>query len=248
MTLKHSLIRYLSFILLGFSFINCEQQNNSANSEILKIDTAAIRRNLITLSSDAFEGRKPFTIGEEKTINYLKNEMANIGLKPGNGESYFQKVPMVEITANPSETMTVSGANSNLSFKAMEDFVVVTQRATEFVELKASELVFAGFGTTAPEYGWADYAGIEWAGKTAVVLVNDPGFVTQDSTLFKGNTMTYYGRWTYKYEEGAKQGADGVILIHETASAGYGWNVVENSWSGANLTLRQQSEYVQVGH
>jgi Zn-dependent M28 family amino/carboxypeptidase len=242
MTLKHSLIRYLSFILLGISFINCEQQNNSANSEILKIDTAAIRRNLIALSSDAFEGRKPFTIGEEKTINYLKNEMANIGLKPGNGESYFQKVPMVEITANPSETMTVSGANSNLSFKAIEDFVVVTQRATEFVELKASELVFAGFGTTAPEYGWADYDGIEWAGKTAVVLVNDPGFVTQDSSLFKGNTMTYYGRWTYKYEEGAKQGADGVILIHETASAGYGWNVVENSWSGANLTLEDNNQ------
>ena len=236
----YSILKTLFFAFFISLLWSCETQNNTTSA--LEIDTTSIRRNLITLSSDEFEGRKPFTIGEEKTIAYLKNEMANMGLKPGNGESYFQEVPMVEITANPSETMTVTGDNTNLTFNAMNDFVVVTQRATEKVELKSSELVFAGFGTIAPEYGWADYQGIEWAGKTAVVLVNDPGFFTQDSTLFKGNTMTYYGRWTYKYEEGAKQGADGVIIIHETAAAGYGWNVVENSWSGANLTLEDDNK------
>lgn len=232
MNIKHTPLIALTAMIIGQS---CGDQGST--SDAVSMDTTAIRTHLTTLSSDEFQGRKPFTEGERKTIEYISNEFANIGLQPGNGESYFQEVPLVELTAKPSEKMTVSGKGANLEFQVSEDFVVVTERVVDRVELKDSELVFAGYGITAPEYGWNDYDGIDWKGKTAVVLVNDPGFSTGDSTLFKGKTMTYYGRWTYKYEEAARQGADGVLIIHETVPAAYGWRVVKNSWSGANLYL-----------
>lgn len=235
-----------NFILLFVVTIiwSCGKLGSNETSNAIEVDTTSIRRNLIKLSSDEFEGRKPFTSGEKKTIEYLKNEFVNMGFKPGNGDSYFQKVPMVEITVNPSKIMLITGGEKDLTYKYGDDYVVVTQRITEYVELKSSELVFAGYGTTAPEYGWADYEGIEWAGKTAVVLINDPGFATKDSTLFKGTTMTYYGRWTYKYEEGARQGADGLIIIHDIAPAAYGWDVVKNSWADASLILEDNEQNI----
>jgi Zn-dependent M28 family amino/carboxypeptidase len=116
----------------------------------------------------------------------------------------------------------------------------------EEVSLDKSELIFAGYGIVAPEYDWNDYEGIDWAGKTAVVLVNDPGFMSGDSTLFKGNAMTYYGRWTYKYEEAARQGAAGVIIIHDTKPASYGWNVIESSWTGARMVIESEQALAEV--
>ncbi|HDZ14204.1 hypothetical protein LCGC14_0977150, partial [marine sediment metagenome] len=140
----------------------------------------------------------------------------------------------------------ISGKNSNLDLAYLKDFVATTNKTVKEVGLENSELVFAGYGIVAPEYGWNDYKGIDWKGKTAVVLINDPGFKSSDSTLFKGNTMTYYGRWTYKYEEAARQGAAGVIIIHETEPASYGWNVIESSWSGARLVIESEAPLLDV--
>ncbi|MDA1121017.1 MAG: M28 family metallopeptidase [Bacteroidetes bacterium] len=179
----------------------------------------------------------PFTAGDIKTVSYLEEEFQKIGLMPGNGESYFQNVSMVEINGIPSQIMTISGSKENFDLNYMTDFVALTQRLDDEISLDNSELVFAGYGIVAPEYNWNDYEGIDWAGKTAVVLVNDPGFGSKDSTFFKGNAMTYYGRWTYKYEEAGRQGAAGILIIHETEPASYGWNVVRGSWSGAQLNL-----------
>ena len=221
-----------TFIITIFSILSSCQSKN----EWVQVDQTSLSNHIRNLSSDEFLGRMPFTKGEEITINYLKDEFLKLGLKPGNGSSFFQEVPLIEINGLPSKTMTISG-NVSLEFKLQEDFVAYTQKPIEEVSLDESELVFAGYGIVAPEYGWNDYEGIDWAGKTAVVLVNDPGFTTQDSTLFKGNTMTYYGRWTYKYEEAGRQGAAGIIIVHDTAPAGYGWNVIQAGFAGAQMNL-----------
>ncbi|HQU52979.1 MAG TPA: M28 family metallopeptidase, partial [Saprospiraceae bacterium] len=152
------------------------------------------------------------------------------------------KVPMVEITGHPAEEMKISGQGAAIDLQLDKDFVATTQREEEKITLNGSELVFCGYGIVAPEYGKNDYAGMDMHGKTALVLVNDPGFRQDDSVYFKGNTMTYYGRWTYKYEEGARQGADAVIIIHETNMAGYPWFVVQSGWSGARLGLQSTNK------
>ncbi|MFY0607074.1 MAG: M28 family peptidase [Cyclobacteriaceae bacterium] len=212
------------------------------NSKKALIDTVALAKHIEILASDDFLGRKPFTEGETKTLAYLKDEFASYGLEPGNGESFFQDVPLVELDAKPSPTMTISGGKSTLELNVAEEFVAVTERVEEINELADSELVFAGYGIVAPEYGWDDYAGLDVKGKTVIVMVNDPGFGGTDESFFKGNTMTYYGRWTYKYEEAARQGAAGVFIIHDTAPAGYPWLVVKSGWSGAGLYLDQTGD------
>ena len=193
---------------------------------------------LITLSSDQFEGRAPATPGGKKTVNYLETEFKNLGLEPAFGDSYRQAVPLTElnITNNPPLVFEhKDGSSVSLAYK--ESSVVFTSRSGDSAEIKDSELVFVGYGVVAPEYGWNDYEGIDMTGKTAVILVNDPGFRSPDGDLFKGNTMTYYGRWTYKYEEAARQGAAGAIVVHEDKAAGYPWEVVSGSWSGPQYSL-----------
>jgi Zn-dependent M28 family amino/carboxypeptidase len=193
----------------------------SISSEELKLHTKAI-------SSDEFEGRLPTTPGEKLTLDYLVSHFKELGYQPGNGDSYLQAVELIEMNADSDMNMTI-GSNS---FKYKEDMVASTKREQELVELNESELVFVGFGVNAPEYDWNDYAGLDVKGKTVVILVNDPGFENPDSGKFQGKTMTYYGRWTYKYEEASRQGAEAAIIVHETAPASYGWSVVANSWSG----------------
>lgn len=226
----------IGLALCSFFFVGCNASVETEEESIV-IDTLSINRHLSVLASDDFMGRKPFTEGEEKTIHYLESELKAMGLKPGNGNSYFQEVPMVEITGAQSEVMTVTGSGEPMSFRTNEDVVVYTERVEDEIGIKDSELVFAGYGIVAPEYGWNDYEGLDVKGKTVIVLVNDPGFGAGDSTLFKGDQMTYYGRWTYKYEEAARQGAAGVLIVHETVPAGYPWLVVQSSWTGAKLNL-----------
>ncbi|MFD2786910.1 M28 family metallopeptidase [Hymenobacter rubripertinctus] len=199
------------------------------------ITAADIGQRIKVLSSDAFQGRKPFTIGEEKATMYLAEEFRKLGLKPGNKGSFFQEVPLVEITGQPTQPLTIKGKGQDLKLDFKTDFMAFTEREVPAVELKSSELVFAGYGVVAPEYQWNDYAGLNVKGKTVVVLVNDPGYASSDSTLFKGRAMTYYGRWMYKYEEAARQGAAGLLIIHDTKPAAYPWSVVQTSYSGAKL-------------
>ncbi len=189
------------------------------------------------LSSDEFEGRGPSSPGEDKTIAYLEDAFEGMGLFPGNGDSFFQEVPLVSITAEPDAVLEVSGRNGTVELSYRDDYMAWTKRVRDEVEIEDSELVFVGFGIVAPEYDWNDYKGLDVAGKTVVILVNDPGFATQDTALFNGNAMTYYGRWTYKYEEAARHGAAGALVVHETEPAAYPWGTVRSSWSGEQFDL-----------
>ncbi|MEP1031988.1 M28 family metallopeptidase [Ekhidna sp.] len=226
----------LAMLSIGAVLFACQTNSESSKQEISE---ESLKTHIEVLASDDFQGRKPFTEGEIKTVNYLIDQFKAYGLEPGNGNSYTQDVPLVELTAIPSESMTVEGNGKKVELKVLDEFVAYTEQVVEKASIDASELVFAGYGVVAPEYNWNDYEGIDVKGKTVVVLVNDPGFASGDSTFFKGETMTYYGRWTYKYEEAARQGAAGCLIIHETVPAGYDWSVVRNSWSGASLYLDQ---------
>ncbi len=182
-------------------------------------------------------GRKPFTEGETKTVNYLREQYKIAGLEPGNGNSYFQEVPMVRITTDAGASMKVESAKGSFDLKGLEDYVVWTDKTDSAEALTAADVVFVGYGVVAPEYQWNDYAGLDVKGKVVLVIVNDPGFHVGDSSLFKGKTMTYYGRWTYKFEEAARQGARGCLIIHDTAGASYPFTVVQNNWNASRLRL-----------
>ncbi len=236
-------MKYILFILGTVILFQCEAPSNE--QEPAEISAATIGKHVEEISGDQYLGRKPFTPGETITINYLKDQLQSMGLKPGNGDSYFQEVPMVEITSSPSSTMTMSGHGKSTTLNLSDDFVALTRRIQDEIEIKDSEVVFCGYGIVAPEYGKDDYQGIDMKGKTAIVLVNDPGFGQEDEVYFKGNTMTYYGRWTYKFDEGPLQDAEAVLIVHETSSAGYPWFVVQTGWSGAQLNLeRSPDEYL----
>ncbi|WP_155644888.1 M28 family metallopeptidase [Erythrobacter donghaensis] len=186
-----------------------------------------------TLSSDAFEGRAPGSAGEEKTIAFLTERFKAAGLQPGNKGSWVQEVPLVEITGKDFAPLAITGKGAPLSFQYGKDWVGATYREETETKIDASELVFVGYGINAPEKGWNDYAGLDVKGKTVVILVNDPDWQTAGlEGPFNGKAMTYYGRWTYKYEEAARQGAAAALIVHQTAPAAYGWNVVQSSWSG----------------
>lgn len=202
------------------------------------IDGTDFSKHVAVLAHDSLEGRKPFSPGEGKTIRYLKEEFEKLGLEPGNNGSFFQEVPLVEIESKPESNLQITGLAGTLSLKYLDDFVGGTRKVTEEAILKESEIVFVGHGIVAPEYGWNDYEGIDVKGKTVVAIANDPGF--SDSTLFRAKNMTYYGRWTYKFEEAARQGASGILLIHEQGPAGYGWNVVRSSWGKSKLYLQPE--------
>ncbi len=192
---------------------------------------ADYERHVAALASPEFEGRKPATAGERRTVDYLVEEFRRLGLQPGNGDSWVQNVPIVEITAGRDASLRLG--DRPLAY--LDDMVIRTRRVVPEAALEDSPLVFVGHGIVAPEFGWNDYAGLAMRGKTAVVLINEPGFATGDATLFRGKALTYYGRWTYKFEEAARQGAAGVLIVHETVPAAYPWDTVQNSWSGPQL-------------
>lgn len=189
-----------------------------------------------TLSSDAFEGRAPATPAEDKTTAYIVERFKAAGLKPGNKGKWFQDVPLVEITAQNVGPLVFTGGKAPVSLAYRTDIVIGTYQVVPKVDLKDSEVVFVGYGVNAPERGWNDYAGVDVKGKTVVILINDPDWQTM--TLdgdFGGRAMTYYGRWTYKFEEAARQGAAAAIIVHDTEPAAYGWGVVQSSWTGPQL-------------
>ncbi len=224
----------LPAVVLATSF-GIQAGGNSFDQAYNNISEADLREHVKTLASDEFEGRQPTTIGEEKTLAYLTKHFKKWGYQPGNGDSYLQAVELLKIEADPNVTLTIGDDQ----FEYKENMVVGTSREQKSVSLDNSELVFVGYGVNAPEYNWNDYEGIDVKGKTVVILVNDPGFANPDGDKFQGKTMTYYGRWTYKYEEASRQGAAGALIVHETAPASYGWSVVANSWSGPQYKLVQ---------
>ena len=198
------------------------------------------------LASDEFAGRQPGGPGERKTVAYLSREFERLGLLPGNGTSYVQEVPMIEVTSEskgPIEVKFEDGSEDSLVLG--EEAVIQTLREDAQVKVSESELVFVGFGVNAPELGWNDYAGIDVKGKTVVMLINDPGFETNDPKLFRGKAMTYYGRWTYKYDEALRQGAAAALIVHDDAGAAYGWEVVRNSFAGAEFDLPKLADAPQ---
>lgn len=234
-----SLSLFSSAVLIG-----CSPESNKmleptvdAASETAEIE-AMLHEHIAALASDEFEGRAPATPGEEKTINYLQSEFEALGIGPGNGDSYFQGVSVTEITTASDTVLTFSGSNYDAELEYATEMIVGSQQQIPTASIVDSELVFVGYGVVAPERNWNDYAGIDVVGKTVIILVNDPGYSTQDPDIFNGNAMTYYGRWTYKYEEAARQGAAGALIVHETGPAGYGWEVVSGSWSGPQIGLQ----------
>ena len=197
------------------------------------ISVADFERHVATLASDEFEGRKPGTVGERKTIEYLTAEAQKLGLKPGNNGSWTQQVSIVEITAGSDATLRFD----DTALEYGKDMVIWTKRVVPEIAVNDSPMVFVGHGVVAPEVGWNDYAGLDMRGKTAVILINDPGFATKDPDLFRGRAMTYYGRWTYKFEEAARQGATAAIIVHDDEPAAYPWDTVQNSWMGPQLDV-----------
>ena len=234
---KKYFLQTIFLVTLALIFSGCASKEQSLTSALESIAAEELSKDVEILSSDEFEGRAPASKGEEKTVNFLKEEFQKVGLKPGNGESFFQEVPMVEITADPAVRLEIKGDKKSTRFIYGDEFVACTLRVVEEVSLVDSEMIFVGYGIVAPEYDWNDYEGLDVRGKTVVILVNDPGFATEDPELFNGRAMTYYGRWTYKYEEAARQGAEGALIIHETEPAAYPWGVVKNGWTGPQFNL-----------
>ena len=200
------------------------------------ITGAAYRAEVQGLSTDELEGRSPGTEGERRTVEYVEKQFLELGLQPAAGGHFRQPVGLLEITGS-GQKLSFARGEGGMTLAQGEDMVLVTRRAQPAASVEDSEVVFVGYGIDAPEYGWDDYAGIDMRGKTALILVNDPGFVTGEESLFRGKAMTYHGRWTYKFEEAARQGAAAALIVHETAPASYDWGVVRNSWSGPQFYL-----------
>jgi len=203
----------------------------------------ALLAHIKILSSDEFEGRAPGSKGEELSIKYISDQFKSIGLKPGNPDgSYFQEVPLAGIKSDPRLTFVVNG-KPPMDLKFADDFVASSARLQPEIKIDNSDLVFVGYGVVAPEYGWDDYKGVDVRGKTILMLINDPQVPDPndpsklDEKMFKGKAMTYYGRWTYKYEIAAQKGAAAAIIIHETEPAAYPWQVVKSSWAKENFEL-----------
>jgi len=208
-------------------------QNKDFQTVYDAISIPNLKKHIQYLSSDEMAGREPASKGDRMTAEYLIKAFKDLGLQPGNGDSFLQKVELLAINSTVSQNLKIA----DIQFDVTENYVANTRKKESLRTLTDSELIFVGYGINAPEYGWNDYQGLDVAGKTVVILVNDPGYATGDANLFTGNSLTYYGRWTYKYEEAARQGAKAAIIIHETAPASYGWSVIKNGWTGTQYHL-----------
>ncbi len=214
------------------------------------ISASSILARTKVLASDEFEGRAPGSLGEDRTVDYLVSEFKKLGLQPGNPDGTFiQKVPLVGIVSQPTLSFTVGG--QTMSLENINDFVGPSSRITPHVEAKDTDVVFVGYGVVAPEFGWDDYKGVDVKGKTVVMLINDPPVLDPqtgklDSKVFGGAAMTYYGRWTYKYEIAAEKGAAACLIVHETVPASYPFAVIVSSRSRENFEIRAPDN--NLGH
>lgn len=231
--------------LILFAACNQKKQAVAPEDGLASFNADSLMKDISVLASDSFMGRKPFTAGETLTIDYLQKQFASTGLEPGNGNSFLQAVPMVNILATAAPQMQVKSAKSNFTLKAYDDYIIWTDKTDPDISLENTELVFAGYGVVAPEHNWNDYEGLDVKGKVVMVMVNDPGFWVGDTTLFKGNTMTYYGRWTYKFEEAARQGAKGCLVIHNTKAASYPFSVQQKSFNTSRLKLDNRDKDIK---
>ena len=221
----------LLILVLSFVVTSCSQTEN--------INEKNIHLHVKELSSDKFEGREPGTVGGELTKKYIKESFKSSGLQPIK-KDFLLEVPLSKMEVNLDESyLKFKKAKDQRILIPGEETVFWSKRVQESIEIEDSEVLFIGYGIVAPEYEWNDYEGIDVKGKTLIALINDPGFKTQDPNLFNGNAMTYYGRWVYRFEEAARQGAEALIIIHETAPASYPWKVVQNSWSGKQIDLKR---------
>ncbi|PHR61360.1 MAG: peptidase M28 [Robiginitomaculum sp.] len=235
-----SLAKSFLFATSTLALLACTPPAPKADTSVApSISAADIGRRIERLASDDFEGRDPGTKGGRLASQYIADEMKAAGLVPmGKDGSYFQPITLTKTTVADGSFMKISSADGTATdYDDQNNAVFWTKRYQDSVSINNSELVFVGYGVVAPEYNWDDYAGIDVKGKTVVMFVNDPGFATKDKDLFKGNAMTYYGRWTYKFEEAARQGVAGVIIVHETAPASYGWSVISGGWGGSQIDL-----------
>lgn len=214
--------QFLYSLVLLLLLVAC---GNEKSISTKKMSLAMLADDLEILATDSMEGRAPCTIGGERTVRYLQSRMEEIGLEPAFGQSYLQEVPLVKILPNASEPVVVRDRQGELRFTNEAEISLWSPMLAPEISLTDNELVFVGFGIVAPENDWNDFRQIDVTGKTIIVLVNDPGFFTQDPTLFNGKSMTYYGRWTYKFEEAERQGAAGCIIVHEEEASGYPWAV-----------------------
>ena len=233
--------RYFPMTVLASAILAGCASTSITSSDVEKayqsINAEQLAEHIKVLASDEFGGRAPSSKGEELTLAYLTEQFKALGFEPGNGDSFLQEVPLVSLEADSNMVLSIGGKD----YQYKKDMVMGSSRISAKQSIKDSELVFVGYGVNAPEYNWNDYEGLDVKGKTVVMLVNDPGFATKNPDLFTGDAMTYYGRWTYKYEEASRQGAAGAIIIHETAPASYPWSVVENSWSGEQFGFQKEN-------
>ena len=225
------IMRLLAACALAATLPGCSMRSKEPPPST-EIDDTAFGDHVRVLASDDFQGRRPGTAGEDKTVAYLIENFRKLGLKPGNGASFVQQVPLVQITASAPGKLTLSGVGGSRDLTFGKDVVLWTKRAVPEIKVAHSELVFVGYGIVAPEYSWDDYANLDVRGKTVVLLPSDPGFGSKDPAVFKGGAMTAYGRFDYKFAEAARHGAQGVLLIHDAAALGYGWNAVQATWGG----------------
>lgn len=237
-------MRAIPTLALTLGLLTAANPVLAQNGPLPTISVETLKDVTKTLSSDAFEGRKPTTAGETKATDYIVERFKAAGLKPGNDGKWFQDVPLVELTAKNVTPLSFTGGKAPVSLAYRSDVVIATYRVTPRIDIRNSPVVFVGYGITAPERGWDDYAGVDVKGKTVVILVNDPDWQTPTNQgLFEGRAMTYYGRWTYKFEEAARHGAAAAIIVHETAPAAYGWGVVQSSWTGPQLELDEAGDH-----
>ena len=232
--LKNTSISMVQLLLL-LSLASCSTGPSAPEAGVQAISAGRLMDDIRILSSDKFEGRGPGSNGEKLTLEYLQGQFRQAGLQPGNPDgTYLQKVPLVGITPDANMKLTLSARGRTLAPKFRDDYVAWTKRVVESASIDA-DMVFVGYGVQAPEFNWDDFKGVDVKGKVIVVLVNDPPL--DDPKLFGGPAMTYYGRWTYKFEKAAELGVAGCFIIHQTDRAGYGWEVVRNSWSGEQFDL-----------
>jgi Zn-dependent M28 family amino/carboxypeptidase len=241
----HKLSSLAALAMIIIISCNSSEADGPPDDGLANFRADSLKKHIAVLASDSFLGRMPFTEGETRTISYLQKEFANLGLEPGNGKSYLQDVPMVNILATAAPSMKVQSSSGSFNLKAYDDYVIWTDKTDSSISLSDVELVFAGFGVVAPEYQWNDYEGLDVKGKVVMVMVNDPGFWIGDTSLFKGAEMTYYGRWTYKFEEAARQGAKGCLIVHNTAAASYPFIVQQNGFNSPRLQLDTRGKDVK---